>query len=107
MDGSSTSLEVTTNAQLIGGTSHATNGYHKFPDGTIIQWGEYMSSSYAFDASITFPIAFPTACLSVVSCIYRPSGSNADSNFSGVKSFSVTGAVIGHDPNALWFAIGY
>lgn len=44
--------------------SKDTSGYVKFPNGFIIQWGEvYMganSTEYKF-----FPIAFPTACISV------------------------------------------
>jgi hypothetical protein len=43
--------------------SHAANGYQKFPDGLIFQWG--VLGLFA-DTAITFPIAFPNACRGVV-----------------------------------------
>lgn len=46
-------------------TDHAklltANGYQKLPGGLIIQWGTVSAGS-----SVTFPVAFPSACLSVV-----------------------------------------
>lgn len=41
--------------------SLTTNGYQKFPSGLIIQWGRVPSTN----VTVTFPIAFPTACLNV------------------------------------------
>jgi len=38
-----------------------TNGYQKLPSGLIIQWGA--GSTTSGTGSITFPIAFPNACL--------------------------------------------
>ena len=37
------------------------SGYMTFSNGLIIQWGKVLS-----DSTVTFPIAFPTACLNVV-----------------------------------------
>jgi len=46
------------------GTSLSTNGYMKLSNGFIIQWGYVVSSSDS-TLSTTFPIAFPTAVLSI------------------------------------------
>lgn len=45
--------------------SLAASGYQVFPGGLCIQWG-YKSSSGAASTTLTFPIAFPTACKSVI-----------------------------------------
>lgn len=42
----------------------STNGYQKLPSGLIVQWGTSSSAS-SNPTSVTFPIAFPTACLNV------------------------------------------
>lgn len=46
--------------------SLAANGYQKLPGGLIIQWGKTgVLSDDAAATVVTFPIAFPNACLSV------------------------------------------
>jgi len=42
--------------------SFAASGYQKLPSGLIIQWG---SQASATTGTVTFPLAFPTACQSV------------------------------------------
>ena len=94
-----------TAAQLIGETSHNINGYHKFPDGTIIQWG-YFSATSAGYATISFPIAFPTACLNV----QKTSGANGDNTGDEryLRSWSTTNFRTGYDSaGCTWLAIGY
>lgn len=44
--------------------SLGTSGYQKLPSGIIIQWGR--ASSANTDVPITFPMAFPVACRSLV-----------------------------------------
>lgn len=44
--------------------SKDTSGYVKFPNGFIIQWGEAYIGANSTDYK-SFPIAFPTACISV------------------------------------------
>jgi len=52
------------------GSYLASNGYQKLPSGLILQWGGAFSSGAAADNGvITFPIAFPTACLAAVATI--------------------------------------
>lgn len=49
--------------------SLASNGYRKFKDGMIIQWGQVATASRQVDGTalgpITYPIAFPNAVVSV------------------------------------------
>lgn len=49
------------------GASLATNGYQRLPNGMILQWGR-VRASYTSEvtAGVTFPIAFPNACLSTM-----------------------------------------
>ena len=108
---------------LVGGSfqqSHATNGYVKLPNGTIFQWGQGTPPSVAHqDWSVSFPIAFPNACLSVVNSDICPSGNGGYENANRVKSFSSSGVTfrqdwIGDSTNGdtkqtttSWHAIGY
>jgi hypothetical protein len=78
--------------------SLSANGYLKLPGGLIIQWGE-SASSVANGANtqltVTFPIEFPTACLSVIPGGRDTAVASAYSN-AGVKLYtkSKTGAVL-------------
>ena len=66
--------------------SIGTNGYQKLPSGLIIQWGQV---SVGVDISnITFPLAFPSNCFSLVSD-RRGAGDNMYD--LGVMSISSTG----------------
>jgi hypothetical protein len=83
--------------------SLTSNGYQKLPSGLIMQWG-YVT----VDGAVTFPIAFPNACLSLTF------GSNGTGNGiprSGVGSVTTTGFVYTSATNsnqpAYWFAVGY
>jgi hypothetical protein len=49
---------------VLPGASLAANGYRKNPDGSIDQWG--VSAASGTFATVTFPIAFPNACFSIV-----------------------------------------
>jgi hypothetical protein len=51
-----------TPAGVAGNKSLSTSGYYQFPGGLIIQWGLVATGT---PASVTFPIAFPSACRSV------------------------------------------
>lgn len=63
-----------------------SNGYQKLPSGLIIQWGRV---SVGADASnVTFPLAFPSNCFSLVSDRYGLADNTAD---LGVLSYSSTG----------------
>lgn len=49
-----------------GGASLSANGYTYLPNGALIQWGSVPSTVTNATTAVTFPIAFPTACQSVV-----------------------------------------
>lgn len=51
-----------TNTFNLGTASKTANGYTYLPNGLIVQWGRVVANS---TSSVTFPTAFPTACLSV------------------------------------------
>jgi len=95
------------------GVSKTANGYSKLPNGMIMQWG---FNSNAYSMTTTFPIAFPTACLSVsltlstavnttqngvaiTDAIYSKSTTNFVTQGIGWNSASVDGVY--------WLAIGY
>lgn len=50
-------------AQAMQGTNQsiAASGYQKLPGGLIVQWASYTESA----GNLSFPIAFPTACLAI------------------------------------------
>lgn len=85
-----------------------SNGYEKFPDGTIIQWGSVVSTNT--NKTVTFPIAFPNACRQVnVGALTSSAGG------STVVSFTASSAVVlamnlnngGVAATAVWYAIGF
>lgn len=88
--------------------SKAATGYQRLPGGLIIQWGYSLAPN---STTITFPVAFPTACTSVQA--------NSDPNSSYhayAKTITSTNFLAGgHYPGAgygaatayFWFAVGY
>lgn len=42
-----------------------TAGYQKLPSGLLLQWGLYTGSN-STDVTVTFPLAFPTGCLTIM-----------------------------------------
>lgn len=86
--------------------SLAASGYQRIPSGIIIQWG----TSSTTNTAVTFPIAFPSACRSVVS-VGTAGGSGRETR---VNSLSATGFNLSSDAccanisvSAAWIAIGY
>jgi hypothetical protein len=80
------------------------NGYQKLPGGLIIQWGTTPSGSV--NGSATFPIAFPSACASVVMSMFTSNQVNVSSE---VQSKSTTGFSywIYNGTAGTYIAIGY
>lgn len=85
----------------------AASGYQKLPGGLIIQWGQLSSAN----GTVTFPIAFPSNCASVV-C----TADAGNSYIAYAKSFTLTnflaaavypGTGGGAATNYRWLAIGY
>lgn len=84
-----------------GGHSFTENGYQKLSNGFILQWG-YRNNS---DNPVTFPIAFPNACLNVG--LTTVDGSQVDwtpiISAWTTTNFSLSSASY----KFTWFAIGY
>lgn len=86
----------------------SANGYQKLPTGLIIQWGVATMSGGAM--TITLPMTFPNACVSVVGNNRYSSTGMTTNNIVATEVFSTSqikltsNAVIGQ---AFWIAIGY
>lgn len=84
-------------------------GYQKLPSGLIAQWGFY-SGGAASPVTITFPIAFPTACLnvqltpSIASAIIITCGAKTAADVA-VRRYTTAGA--DSTANFYWSALGY
>lgn len=89
----------------------ATNGYIKFANGFILQWGTYSVSATTTDLSVTFPIAFPTACNSVVISCNANAGADFVMRYFGVTNISKTGFTKRYATSAStpdhYIAVGY
>lgn len=85
------------------GASLAQPGYQKLPSGLIIQWGAYTFSGSA-SAAVTFPIAFPNACMN-----FGPFNPNT-STFVSSTAISAAGATVAAasalSASGYWIAIG-
>lgn len=87
--------------------SLTANGYQRLPNGGIIQWGSGTAGT-----RVTFPLAFPNACRSVVSVGDNGAGgSGLTARCTGVNT---TGFDLSSDVccsniarNRYWIAIGY
>ena len=98
------------NIQKVDGTdqflnSEAESGYQKLPGGLIIQWGTVAAGS-----NITFPIAFPTACLNIMMTtnVNNTASSNISHNHFYISATTITGATRGTTTyQGKWIAFGY
>jgi hypothetical protein len=96
--------------------SLATNGYQRMPGGLIIQWGTTPSIATDGRTTITFPVAFPNACLSATSSPINNAGGGTfpDVTSSHVGLFTATTMQISLDSAGVstnytvsWIAIGW
>lgn len=99
--------QLATTAFAYGALSTSANGYQRLPSGLIIQWGTQSSSS-----NVTFPIAFPNACLHA-NWVYE---AGSIGNIPRLGSRSKTGFTLNYDYccaggtdayQVTWIAIGY
>jgi hypothetical protein len=89
--------------------SLTANGYQKIAGGLIIQWGTTGSIAAGGAISVTFPIAFPSACVLVVTmAVNNPTSTSWQ---QGVPTKSTTGFSSTNFINVatpfMWFAMGY
>lgn len=86
----------------------ATNGWHKFPSGLIIQWGVVTNVPSGADTNIWYPIAFPTGVITINATVesagtaYPASVSSLSptDRFNIVQSSGAARAI-------RWFALGF
>ena len=87
----------------------ADDGYIKFGNGLIMQWGQ--EDADATTETVTFPIPFPTVCLNVVATAYRSSVTGGLTNAVGINTLPTTTTVIFNTNSAwdtiFWQAIGH
>lgn len=86
------------------------NGYKKLTGGTIIQWGRVLQNSVTI--TVTFPTAFPTACLSVTATKGSTITVATQNNACTVNQFTTSNFKIDSndavaDHYVWWIAIGY
>lgn len=87
------------------------NGYAKFANGLILQWGKHLPANDGWTTSqVNFPIAFNSACLAVnVSVVMTDDWNDIESsvyNLPGLASFSLYYSARRTRP-IFWIAIGY
>ena len=94
------------------------NGYCKMANGLIIQWGKVPFDSYLFgqwghaQVEVTFPIAFPNACLSITGAKNSQDSDWGPNHFLAFNYITETGFRLNaveppSDYNIYWLAIGY
>lgn len=96
------------------GQSLTSNGYAKLPGGLIIQWGTGSQSGGSGSQAITFPIAFPNACLMGLA---SNSAGGAPTAFHGTGTITPTamtiysatssGVAAGSGTAFRWIAVGF
>ena len=95
---------------IVGSTSEsfADDGYVKFGNGLIFQWGQETVS--ATTETVTFPIEFPTACLNVTATSYVVD-TDGQTHSPGINTLPTTTQVILNTKSSwstiFWQAIGH
>ncbi|MDH4449216.1 MAG: hypothetical protein QE265_01320 [Rhodoferax sp.] len=100
---------TTANAKSSGfGASLSSSGYQKLPSGLIMQWGIALTDA-AGNATVTLPVAYPTAHRTAVtsgaSSAQVTSPSAINSTTLGISASNLSGAGIA--TNVRWFSIGH
>jgi hypothetical protein len=90
-----------------------SNGYQKLPGGLIMQWGTFTNNVSPTDnKTITFPIAFPTACYNVqISVVTGSVPSQGAVTLASTVTPTIFNAALRTDGGTInwtyyWFAIG-
>lgn len=83
---------------IVGG-SLTQNGWVKFSNGLILQWGTYNMNSQS--VSVTFPISFFNSCLNVIGVATRANDSDGKTPGYDATSISKTGFICTNGTNHL------
>ena len=93
--------------------SLTTNGYSYIPGGTLLQWGiTSLGAGSGSTATLTFPVAFPTACAAVVLTPNFGVSGNSDAYVTAMTASNASlqrsnSSNVDSGTSFLWFAIGY
>lgn len=89
--------------------SFGANGYQKLPGGLIMQWGD-ISVPQDGNATVTWPIAFPSACMQAV-CSHGFAFNTGTDAGSGIYNLGTTTGTIrnglAETSTMRWIAFGY
>jgi hypothetical protein len=89
--------------------SLSANGYQKFPGGLTMQWGKATVSGNT--ATVTFPVAFTTACVSVQGLVLEADDTSGLVSSLGLSSAPTTTQVVfsvnSEFDYIYWTAVGY
>lgn len=106
------STKIATTAFVQGSSSIATNGYMRFPNGIILQWGHSVGAAGPGALVVNFPLQFPNNVFAAVASTgNRTSFGAGGSNI--VSALSIFGMTIYVDQNTggfrdgYWFAVGF
>ena len=90
--------------------SLTANGYVKFANGLILQWGFVSNTRSATHYDITFPVTFASACYGVHSTFFKPTGGSQGSGgdqHDTVALITTKGCELEADNQSIfWTAIG-
>lgn len=82
------------------------NGYVKFSNGLILQWG-YCSDNQGFSARmITFPLGFSNACYSLIASTKNESMRLEYNSGNGIVLSKTQAKIIFDGEGGYWFAVG-
>ena len=87
--------------------SLSARGYQKLPGGFTIQWGTFTPATSNTTTTVTFPIAFATACYRVVA---SPITNATNQYASSVSSITTSNCILTNNTAGVdigWVAIGY
>ena len=96
----SSALGASANGGIVA-QSLGTNGYVKFANGLILQWG--YNSNNAASAVTSFPISYPSACYGIVHC--SGSTGRVEGN-PWISSVSISQFTWGQYGLGYWFSLG-
>lgn len=100
-DGSAANFAAAFKAAL-GASSLAASGYQVLPSGLIVQWGNGSTNGSGV-ATVTFPLAFPTAMYQLIPTARRSSalsnsvGWDSTTSLTSATVFAASAAVTGFD----------
>lgn len=105
------SARLATTAFVQGTSFISGNGYIRFPNGIILQWGHNVGAGGIGSMTVNFPIAFPNAFFAGICCTgNRTFGGSAGSGYVTPLSNAAMSVFVDQNNGGLrdayWFAVG-